>query len=304
MNYIQQAYKGKNSWWRWFVVLLVLLSPYLFGLYEYFFEYDKQLKGIESLKNYSGNTSDLILKPLTPYLFYLPLLFLGVKFIHKRSMLSVINSVKNIRFQRVFFAFVSLGVLLILLFVLEYYLYPERFVYQFKQKEFLTLLAIVFFLSPIKVAFQEIFFRGYLMQGLARLLGSKWLAILFVAILFGVFFSLHAQSDYLEFNLLFFYIMTDVFLGVIVLMDEGVELAIGMNWVNNILAFTLVSYEWMILKTDSLFVDLSSVPNYIFQLYIPVFLLYPLYIFILSKTYGWKQWKEKLFTKVIEPKTK
>jgi len=34
---------------------------------------------------------------------------------------------------------------------------------------------------------------------------------------------------------------------------------------------------------------------------LPVFVIYPIYIFIFAKVYKWKNWKQKLFGKVETP---
>jgi hypothetical protein len=35
----------------------------------------------------------------------------------------------------------------------------------------------------------------------------------------------------------------------------------------------------------------------------PVFIIFPILLFIFSKVYKWNNWKEKLFGKIIEPPT-
>jgi len=37
------------------------------------------------------------------------------------------------------------------------------------------------------------------------------------------------------------------------------------------------------------------------ETYLPVFVLYPIVLLILSKKYGWKNWQEKLFGKIEKP---
>lgn len=298
MGFLKQVHQGKNNYWRWLLVLVVLLSPYLYGLYEYIFNYYEQLKAVDRLKNYKGNNNYLLLENLKYYFILLPLLFLAVKFIHKRNIKTLFTAYKNVRFKRVFFSFITFGLFIFLFKLIEYSVLPQKLIFQFDKERFFQLLAIVIFLVPIKIIFQETFFRGYLMQGIGLITNSKWMTIAFTTLIFGGVFSLAAASDSLRFNLLLFYLMTDIFLGIIVLMDEGNELTIGIEWMNNFFVYVIVTGEWMAFKTDSFFYNPASEPNYFFSLYLLVFLVHPLYLLFLSKVFGWKNWKEKLFGEI------
>ena len=39
----------------------------------------------------------------------------------------------------------------------------------------------------------------------------------------------------------------------------------------------------------------------VFEIFVPVFIVFPILLFILSKKYGWRNWKDKLFGKVVDP---
>ena len=72
-----------------------------------------------------------------------------------------------------------------------------------------------------------------------------------------------------------FYIGTGFFYGITTLMDEGTELALGLHASNNILAAFLVTTDWMVFQTDALFIDTSE-PSVTWEMFLPVFVLYPL----------------------------
>jgi hypothetical protein len=36
-----------------------------------------------------------------------------------------------------------------------------------------------------------------------------------------------------------------------------------------------------------------------FEVFIPVFIVYPVVLYVFSKKYNWSDWKEKLFGKVV-----
>ena len=97
-----------------------------------------------------------------------------------------------------------------------------------------------------------------------------------------------------------FYIGTGFFYGITTLMDEGTELALGLHAANNMIAAFLITTDWMVFQTDALFIDTSE-PSVTWEMFIPVFILYPLILVLFSKKYGWTNWLEKLTGKVENP---
>lgn len=97
-----------------------------------------------------------------------------------------------------------------------------------------------------------------------------------------------------------FYIASGLFFGIVTLLDEGAEIAIGMHAVNNVIAALFITADWTVFKTDALYVDMSE-PTINFEMFLPIVVLYPLAILIFSKKYGWSRWKEKLFGEIVEP---
>jgi hypothetical protein len=53
----------------------------------------------------------------------------------------------------------------------------------------------------------------------------------------------------------------------------------------------------MVFRTDALYIDISE-PTVGAEIFIGVFVLYPILLLVFSKKYGWKNWKSKLFGKV------
>lgn len=99
-----------------------------------------------------------------------------------------------------------------------------------------------------------------------------------------------------------FYIGTGFLLGIMTVMDEGMELALGFHAGNNIFAALMVTADWTAIQVPSLFLDTSD-PSAGFDVVTPVIVLYPIYLFILARKYNWSNWKQKLFGKVNPPVT-
>ena len=96
------------------------------------------------------------------------------------------------------------------------------------------------------------------------------------------------------------YIGTGFLLGIMTLMDEGIELALGFHAANNLLTALLVTAEWTAFQTNSIFKDISE-PSAGWDVFVPVLVVYPIFLFIFAKKYKWTNWSERLFGKVQKP---
>jgi predicted Abi (CAAX) family protease len=93
------------------------------------------------------------------------------------------------------------------------------------------------------------------------------------------------------------YVATGFFLGIITLMDEGMELALGFHAGNNLLIALLVTADWTVFQTNSILKFISK-PDVINETLFSVLLVYPLLLFYFSKKYKWSNWREKLLGKI------
>jgi membrane protease YdiL (CAAX protease family) len=96
-----------------------------------------------------------------------------------------------------------------------------------------------------------------------------------------------------------YYIGTGLFLGIITLMDDGLELALGFHAANNMFTALLVTADWTAFQTYSIYRDISDPdPLGILEIFVPVFVVFPILLFIFAKKYKWTNWQEKLLGKV------
>ena len=184
--------------------------------------------------------------------------------------------------------------------VLDLAMNPDDYVWNFKPEQFAILCVVSLLCIPIQTTLEEVLFRGYYMQGMALWLKNKWLPLIIMSVVFGSLHGLNPEVAKLGYGLLFFYIASGFFFGIVTLLDEGAEIAIGMHAINNVIAALFITANWTVFQTDALYIDISE-PTINFEMFLPVFVLYPLAIFIFSKRYGWKNWKDKLFGDVHRP---
>lgn len=300
MNFIQQAYKGLNDFWRYLITSVIVLSPFLFNFVLYFFFPEIMEMAMEEGTGMSSNFE--LAANLFIFVILLVLLFVFVKFMHQRSITSLITSRKKTDWKRVFFSFILWTIISVSALIVSYLMEPEMFTWNFKPGPFFTLLIIALLLLPLQTSFEELMFRGYLMQGVGVWVKNRWFPLIFTSVLFGLMHSFNPEVEKLGPLVMIYYIGTGLVLGIMTLMDEGTELALGFHAANNIAAAIFVTQTWTVFQTEALFVDHSE-PSLGFETFVPMFILFPLILFIFSKKYHWTNWKDRLFGKIEKPKS-
>lgn len=222
-----------------------------------------------------------------------------LKKMHKQSFTSVTTSRSSIDYNRFFFGFIFWAIISIFLVVVDYELAPQDFEIAFQLKPFLIMFGISVVLIPFQSGLEEYLFRGYLMQGFAKLTRNRWLPLILTSVIFGLLHIFNPEIEKLGMGLLLYYIGTGFFFGVMTLMDEGIELALGFHIANNLITALLVTADWTAFQTYSVLKDISE-PTLLPELILSLLVLYPLSLFVLSRKYGWTNWKYKLTARIDE----
>lgn len=295
--YIENAYLGKSPKWLYAILLFLFLLMQAFSILltllidfdtDTFYEAQIAKKG-ELL---------FLAENLIVFFVFLVILFLWVRFVHQQPLRAFTTSRKKIDWKRFFFSFFIWGGITISFILIDYVINPQNYVLNFEFKSFLFLFLISTLLIPFQAGFEEYFFRGYLMQGIGIFVKNRWFPLLFSSIAFGLMHIANPEIDKLGYSLLIYYIGTGFFLGIITLMDEGLELALGFHIANNLFSALLITSDWGVFQTPSIFRDISEPSLYENILY-PLLVFFPLLILIMAKKYKWSNWKEKLFGKVL-----
>lgn len=303
--YIEQAYKGLSDSWRYILGFFIVFCawqiiggvPLIVALL---------LKSdISALAGGDLGVMSKILGTNT-FLFYMLLsfvigiicLFVFIKVVHKQQIKSLTTSRKKIDWKRILYAFLIWSAISVLFIILDVYLSPEDYVFNFKLQPFLILAGIAVIMIPIQTSMEEYFIRGYMMQGIGIMAGNKWVPLLITSTLFGLMHIFNPEVSKMGYGILIFYVGTGFFLGILTLMDEGLELALGFHAANNLTTALLVTADWTAFQTDSVYRDVSD-PILGWDVLVPVLIVYPLLLLFFSKKYGWKNWKERLTGKVL-----
>ena len=137
-------------------------------------------------------------------------------------------------------------------------------------------------------------------EKLALVVQRNWVPLFITSVIFGVLHIANPEVEKLGYSIMVYYIGTGLFLGILTLMDDGLELALGFHAANNLFTAVLVTANWTAFQTHSVLKDVSDPSLGFIDLVLPVFIIFPILLFIFSKKYKWTNWKGKLFG-VIEP---
>ncbi|WP_040278466.1 CPBP family glutamic-type intramembrane protease [Psychroserpens damuponensis] len=144
-------------------------------------------------------------------------------------------------------------------------------------------------------------FESQTFNSLRNICQRNWSPLLITSAIFGLLHIANPEIGKLGYSLLIYYIGTGLFLGIMTLMDEGTELALGFHAANNLFTALLVTSDWTAFQTHSILKDIAEPKLELIDMVVPVFIMFPIILFVFSKVYKWTNWKEKLFGKIEEP---
>lgn len=298
--FIAQGNTKENVFWKYllgsfilFCASLVGQLPFIFGVYiKSYKEKIPYPNTYEATVGFLDSNLALFLM-LVSFVFVFFQLYALVRFFHKQSFLQLITSRNSIDWHRVLFSFSIWAGITIISTVVVYILYPEDFIVQFDWIPFLLLFVIGLLLFPFQIGSEELIFRGYLMQGFGVLAKNKWFPLLMTSLIFGMLHIANPEVDKMGYSILIYYIGTGLFLGIITLMDEGIELALGFHFANNFIGALLVTSDWSAFQTYSILKSTSD-PSVFFDIILPISIIFPILVVLFAKKYHWTNWKEKL----------
>jgi membrane protease YdiL (CAAX protease family) len=298
--FIENGFLPENKFWKYIVGSLLIIFAATIGQIPLMVAIF--VKSFKSGKSFPTNESDMMtfLEPnttlfliLLSFVFAFFAIILVVRNFHKQTLLSVTTSREKVDWKRVFFSFGIWSVFTVVSTLIMYYSSPESFVVNFKPIPFLILAVIGILLIPIQTSTEEYVFRGYLMQGFALLAKNKWFPLVMTSVIFGGMHIANPEVEKMGYIILVYYIGTGFFLGIITLMDEGMELALGFHAANNLVGALLITSDWSAFQTHSILKD-NSLPSVGFEILVPIFIIFPILLYIFSKKYNWTNWQEKL----------
>jgi len=211
---------------------------------------------------------------------------LSLRYMHLRPFKFVITPLKNINYKKIFFGFGLWFVLSLLSEGGNALLHPEVYFFNFKPINFIFLLLISLTLLPIQTSTEEFVMRGYIMPAVGFFSRNKWIGLAVSTIIFGLIHGTNPEVEKFGFwTMQIYYLMAGLFLGIITILDDSLELALGVHAATNIFGAAFFSFEGSVLQTDSLFKAEVIDPT---MMTISFFIGAVIFMLICWKKYKWK----------------
>lgn len=295
--YIEQGYRGNLGLWKYLILPTGFIA---FMVLNYIATINSPVSVEDMMADLIAQvgTNIVLIMVLLPLALGLFVVLGWTKLVHPQSIRSLTTAREKIDWNRVLYAFILWGALTVGLTLLDYLISPESYVLNLNWPAFLKLAIVAILLIPLQTSFEEYLFRGHMMQGLGIMFKNRWVPLLVTSSIFGLMHLGNPEVEKLGPGIMVFYIGTGLFLGIITLMDEGMELALGFHAANNLVTALLVTADWTAFQTDSILKDVAE-PGLSWDAYIPIFVVFPLLLYFFGRKYGWTNWKERLTGRVL-----
>ncbi len=244
--------KGDYRFQRVALGLLILLTLFFSGsLIPFVFYPPHEGMTLRHLVDFFGENTFFILQMIPSLLGLLGFVAL-IKFVHKSKASDWIHGREKLDFKRVFFGFFLWGVLLISGSIIDWIARPDLYHWNFKLGPFLESFVLLLFFLPFQVLFEELLFRSYTLQGLAKRTGSPLIAVTVSGLMFGLMHLGNPEIQSQGLGILSIYILLGVFLSLLAALDNGIELSLGFHLGNNFFTGIWVTSEDQAFQTNAL----------------------------------------------------
>lgn len=188
----------------------------------------------EAVTNIFNNSMTVLIMVGVSYGLYFLLFYLCTRFIHKKKFIWLINTGKKIKWKRIGKgAALWVGLLTIFTVISLVLTGPGGLSFNFKPGPFFLLLVVSILVFPMQASFEEIFFRGYLMQAIGLLTKKPVIPLVLTSLIFGMLHFFNGTSFNMSGSLAISAVILGLMLGIIALGENGLETAMGAHIANN-----------------------------------------------------------------------
>ncbi len=178
-----------------------------------------------------------------------------LRFAYKLPILKMFTPFARFRWGRARWGFFLMLGITVILEGTGMVLYSENFTLQWDPAQWLPLLLISLTILPIQTTAEELVIRGYLMPHVSHLLNGAWAGLLATSLLFAL---LHmGNPEVVEYGIQYmfpYYLISALFLGLMTIWDNGLEMAMGVHWAVNIFSATIITYEGAAIQTPTIWI--------------------------------------------------
>lgn len=297
--YLLQAKKDQTNVWLGILGIIVIFIGQILGMYVFTLLLSWHVArrpeiGVDAINRFFENPDFSILNMdlnlgltlmIVPFAIAMLVIIFWIKKVHQRPFRSLITPLRKIQYAKIFYAFFLWLMLCLVMELFSYYVFGIGMSFHFELKQFLILVLISIFLLPIQTSYEELYVRGYVMQVFSKVSDYRWVPIVISVIIFSLMHGSNPEvSKYGFLPMMLYYVVAATFLAIITIMDDSLELALGVHWATNFVGTVVVNYDSSALQTYSLLKAGEANPLMISLL---LFLASIIFIIICAKKYKW-----------------
>jgi len=198
---------------------------------------------------------------LFPFLIGLLAFIILVKPLNYRTFKLTVNGTGMFRWNRFLVSALVWTILSAVYFFIYLNLDPSNFSLKNTSETLIPLILISLIFIPFQAAFEEVLFRGYLMQGFAVLLRNRWFPLVVTSILFGLMHAFNPEvEEFGFFTMMPQYILFGLIFGIVTILDDGIEAAIGAHAANNAFLCIMLTHDSSALQTPAVYEQQNVYP--------------------------------------------
>ena len=253
------AVLGRNAWWRYLICIVVIAVATICLQFAMF--YAAAWFGVRidegamagGVASYGPIGLDAYAFVMLSIAVMLPVTMAAVRWVHRRPALTLLTGRQSFAWSACLRSAGAVLATVAIMAVAWKLVWPEDIRFVFDPGRFFLFLPFILVLTPLQVLAEEVVFRGYILQGVARLTGLWLIRLLVPAILFTI---VHIPNE--EFQAGGWWAAADyaviaLYLGFLTLRGNGLEYATGVHLGLNTSFFVIVGYSQTWLRTPSIF---------------------------------------------------
>jgi len=304
ITFLDNASGSKNNWWRYFSTIILtwgggkifaIIFPIFLSILIYLMF--NEFNNVAQVNYVLSNPLFILLRVGIGEIILFLIFYLCIRFIHKRKIISLINVDSKINWGKILKGAGIWFTIMAIIGIFSLMSPHSDAKVTFNPNTFVILLILSLVIFPIQASFEELFFRGYLMQGLGLLTKKPFIPLLITSVVFAIphyfnIFYVNGATTLVGINWAIQAFIMGIALGIIVLGENRLETAMGVHIINNLFG-TVVIYN----TSTGLFGNLpaiitvtsSGIPNIIADASLSV-----LFLLVLLTVVFWNKW-EKMY---------
>lgn len=243
ITFLDNANQGKNNWWRYLITIIVsmlgaaVVAGLILALFIIIYFISSNILGLNfdiSLLDIQSNSLFILVMVALYYILSYLLFYICFILLHHRKFISVINIMDSVRWRNIIKGFL-LWMVILLIFTLPTLIFaPGEYRFTFNPQSYLILLLLSLITFPIQASFEEIFFRGYLLQAFGKISKKPIVPLILSSLFFGLIHYFNSNDPSTSLFIVSYTFILGIMLGIIVLGENGIETAVGVHISNNI----------------------------------------------------------------------